>query len=643
MRQLTWLILFCTCCLYTRAQTKKIDSLRHIVYYTSGEQQKLTAILTLLEEQSSMNRDTLDIYAFEARRLAALTGDATMKSLAELAVATDYYRWGWRDSALAVIEPALKTNVVTNDATRPLYFRFMRLKALTYTGAHKYADALNTLYTLTTEAKKYNDGVTLAKNTNSIGTVEMMRKNPVQALKWSFMALAQCQPTEAYDDALANIYSTIGATYGDLQKWDSATYYNLKAIAKFKQREDLFYLALALQRQADIYINAKDVKQAGLILDDLAETNRRTNETGEYLKDNLSFINYYILSGQYDKAIDICNKHLPSGKPGEKQSNSASNLRLPYYEALAHIYKAKGDAANYAATLEKLLTAKDSFYISNSAQALAEVQTKFEVQKKEATIAQQKLDLVTKDYKFYTFAIVVVLGSVIAWLVFYQYKRRQRMHLALMHQEEKILAEVAVAVAEESERRRIAANLHDSLGAYAASITNSVARLKENYGEDLLQNVDENAQNIVKQLADTIWVLNKNVVPVTGIGDRFKRYLQGILKNYPAITASFSENIITDPELPSVQALHLFRMMQECANNAFRHSGCTEISVHMESDTYWSVTITDNGIGFNLQLATGGNGLINLRQRAEECSWGITWHSVQAKGTTVIITNMPAT
>jgi two-component system NarL family sensor kinase len=628
-------------CYLVHAQTHKIDSLRQAVYHANGTQARLAAILVLLEEQNSMHRDTLDVYAFEARRLAANVNDAHMKSLAELAVATDYYRFGWRDSALVVIEAELKKNDASNPSSREIYFRLMRLKALAYTGAHKYADALNTLFTLTTAAKKYSDNITLAKNTNSIGTVEMMRGNTAQALKWSQLALSQCGKGPGFDDAYANIYSTLGATYDGLGQWDSATYYNLKAIEKFKQREDLFYLALALQRQADIYISGKNIKQAKLMLDDLAETNKKTNETGAYLKDNLSFINFYILSGEYDKAIEICNKHLLIGKAGaaSTQNNSSSNLRLPYYEALARIYKAKGDNNNYIAILEKLINAKDSFYTSNSAQALAEVQTKFEVQKKEATIAQQKLELVTKNYQLYTSLIVAFLGGIIAWLIFYQYRRRQRLRLKLMHAEERRLGEAAIAAAEENERKRIAANLHDSLGAYAASITASVARLKEDYSAGLLQNVDDNAQNIVKQLGDTIWVLNKNAVPLTGVGDRFKRYLQDILKNYRGVTASFSEDIITDPALPSAQALHLFRMMQECVNNALKHSGCTELQLYIESSDYWRIVITDNGSGFNTANVQQGNGLANLKQRAATNAWSIAWQPGSTNGTIVTISN----
>lgn len=650
MRRASLLIISFFCLGLLQSQTRTTDSLRRLVHTAPAGEPRLKAILALCEEQASLERDTLDHYAFIARGLALHTHDERLKSLAELAVATDYYRFGWRDSAYPVIRAALRYNTASNTATRDLYFRFMRLLALCYTGAHRYADALNTLYTTFTEAQRYGDNLVLAKTAQFTGNVETMRGKPNEGLKWCYQALSYCKNDPAYEDVQANIYSTMGAAYGALGRRDSASYFNLRAIGQFRQQQNLFNLAISLQRQADIYIAEKNIPAAAAILDSLKATNTRTHEDGAYLRDNLSFINFYILSGQYAKAIAMCNEHLVDGSQydapvanGSNHTNSTANLRIPYYEVLARCYKEKGDNALYAATLEKLLRARDSFYTSNSAEALAEVQTKFEVQKKEATIAQQKLDLVTKNYQLYGSLMLAGLGVIIAWLLFVLFRRRQRQQLTQLQEEEKRLAEAAVTSAEESERRRIAANLHDSLGAYAASISASVTNLKDHYSPQLLQNIDENAQNMVKQLGDTIWVLNKTAVSLTAIGDRFKRYLQDILKNYPAITASFSEDMATDPELPSAQALHLFRMMQECTNNACRHSDCTDILIRLHAaDGAWQVSIADNGRGFDTDRAHAGNGLGNLRGRAAQCGWQLAWAPAEGGGTIVTISNMKA-
>jgi signal transduction histidine kinase len=114
----------------------------------------------------------------------------------------------------------------------------------------------------------------------------------------------------------------------------------------------------------------------------------------------------------------------------------------------------------------KIADIKDSVYQQNSAEAMSELKTKYEVQKKENTIILQQLDLVKKDYLLYSSVLLFILAAVIIYFVFRNYKRRQKQK-----------ATAAVALAEESERKRLAADLHDNLGAYAASIASNVSRL----------------------------------------------------------------------------------------------------------------------------------------------------------------------
>ena len=92
-----------SCMCIATAQTRTIDSLLALVYQAKNEPQQLAAILRLCDEYQSMNRDTLDHYSFKALELSRRAGDKRMAFLAAIAVADDYYRWGWVDSALASI------------------------------------------------------------------------------------------------------------------------------------------------------------------------------------------------------------------------------------------------------------------------------------------------------------------------------------------------------------------------------------------------------------------------------------------------------------------------------------------------------------------------------------------------------------
>lgn len=215
------------------------------------------------------------------------------------------------------------------------------------------------------------------------------------------------------------------------------------------------------------------------------------------------------------------------------------------------------------------------------------------------------------------------------------------MKLALL--EERRLSERAVSAAQEKERKRIAADLHDNLGAYAASISSNVDYIsnihkdeRENMAYEALKT---NSQAIVAQLNDTIWVLTREVLALTAISDRLKVFLQRLNSSYPNVQMDVLENINNDCQLAPMQAFHLFKILQEAVINSLKHSRCNLVIITIESKQSWRITIADNGIGFtsHKKIITGGNGLYNMQNRSTEAGWLIHWEANYPVGTKVII------
>ena len=298
------------------------------------------------------------------------------------------------------------------------------------------------------------------------------------------------------------------------------------------------------------------------------------------------------------------------------------------------------NTVKYGETLLKIIDVKDSVFTRNSEEALAEIQTKYEVQKKENLIIRQKLDLTQKNYLFYGLLLLSVFTALVTWLLFNGYRKRERIKLKQLQEEERRMTAEAIKAAEENERKRIAADLHDSLGAYAASIAanldDMVATGMDNRAAAVMQQLRNNSRAIVSQLNDTIWVLKKDSLPLTAISDRLKIFIQRIQSSYPGIRMDVVEHISIDHLLPPLQAFHLFQILQEAINNAVRHSGCTEVKIYIESDPYWQIIVEDNGKGMPEAGSNGqGNGLHNMKSRAEESGWQIRWKNGQ--GTQVIV------
>lgn len=633
-----------------RAQTRIIDSLKRQVWTQSTEQGKLKAILQLCEESRSLHRDTLEYYANYARRLAARVGGQRDRILAELAIANMNYRWGWIDTALAIIDPVIKNLRTEDNNVRDLKFKLERQKALYLGGQLRYSDALTVLYKLVNEAEKYRDTLTIGANINTIGSVALQRSAPRIALIWLQRALIYNTHDLRYEPVLAAIYTNMADAYLQLEKFDSAEYYIRKGVGLFSKEQNLSNLAHALQRQSLIYIRKKDFDKAEAVLRQMIEVRRQTNDGAMWLDDNLTLVDFYLETGQADRAIELCQRALLRGNVADSSQLAGRifannvNLRLDYYQALARAYKYAGRDSLYQETLERIISAKDSFYLANSAQAIAEVQTKYEVQKKENLIIQQKLDLTRKNNLFYLTVAAVVFVAVVALILFESYRRREKLKVRLMLDKEKDMAQKAVATAEENERKRIAADLHDNLGAYAASIASNLDVIHTEGRDDqeiiALHELHNNSRAIVSQLGDTIWALNKEALTLTAISDRLKILVKRIAPSYPQIEIEVAENVVQDTGLPPTQAFHLYQMVQEALVNAVKHSGGNRVQIHIEAADSWQIIITDNGRGIrtgNSKLTGGGNGMGNMRYRAAAAGWVVNWTTAVPTGTIVLI------
>jgi signal transduction histidine kinase len=83
---------------------------------------------------------------------------------------------------------------------------------------------------------------------------------------------------------------------------------------------------------------------------------------------------------------------------------------------------------------------------------------------------------------------------------------------------------------------------------------------------------------------------------------------------------------------------NIFYAIQEAIHNAVKHGACSEIiftiKIHRQD---LEITITDNGKGFeNTKTGSGGNGLLNMKKRAEDLGGTFEIQSSPGDGTKVL-------
>jgi signal transduction histidine kinase len=623
--------------LYTAGQTPVIERLKKSILQAGSEPEKLRAILTLCDQGYTLHSDTLMLYAEKAKQLAL-----DQHNLHDEVEAMYYYSYaltnkGQIDSSLNVANRCLEIlDAKVNDPV--LQVKLLNQKGRCYMRKNQYRDAIDMGYQVISGAEKSRDTLLQMMGKTLVGWAYLEMGQQREALSWHLRAF-ETTKNQLLLEKYSILFANLSINYRNLGKPDSAFYFINRAVSYSRKHQNLFALSNSLAIQAQLYVRSGEARQAEEMLKEAVEIRKLIGDPFYIVSDMSQLGLYYAHNGQPEKGIAICNEGIAIA------NEYKIDTKLFFlYSTLAENYKVAGDHAKHAETLSKIISLKDSVYEKNSAVALAEMQTKYELQKKENTNIQLELNLTRKNYLFYGSILLSALTALSAYLIFKNYRRKEKMKMELALAEEKMQAEKGISEAEEKERKRIAADLHDNLGAYAASIASNLDSISfANDNPDNLiaiQELRNNSQAIVSQLNDTIWALKKETLSLTAISDRIKIFVQRIQPSYPEVMIDIRENIMNDFRLQPIQAFHLFRIVQEAINNALRHSGCKQIFVDIMANRSWYVSIQDDGRGMQngkVRTHKTGNGLSNMEARAFESGWEIRWKADPGNGTKVII------
>lgn len=646
-RKLVWLffVLLILQATDLHAQTKRGDSLNRYIHTATTAEDKLRAIIAYTDEYFNINHDSLSKYATEAIQLAATLENNVLKSHAQLILANDYIQWGWTDSAFAIAENEIPKCDVHNKDYRGLYFKFSIIKSVALGSEGRMEECLDNLYKLMPYAEQYNDTLHLTLICNTISFIASARNEIQEGIKWNDKALHYGQ--NLAPGRIGSVYVTRAGLYNKSGSPDSALYFLEKGIDLCTKGEFIDRLVSAYRLQSDILIDKGRYEDAEKALMNMINTRKELHQQeGFVVDDNIQIADFYANTGQLQKAIDLCRKFLVSGelkkekKEGSIAMNNDAATRLAYYVPLAGYLKQSGDTKGYTDALENIIALKDSVAAMNNTEAIAEMQAKYDVQEKEKTILEQELQLTRRNTLLYGSIGFIVMACVIGLLVFRNQRRAQQEKLRIAVEEEKSMAAQSILEAEEKERKRIAADLHDNIGAYATAIRDDVDKITGKSDEAThlhLDHLRQHSQEIINSLRDTIWVLNKENITITGISDRFKNYTGKLQPSYPGININITEKIEDDIVIPSRKALNIFRIMQEAVHNALKHSNAKNIQISVHSNEHINITITDDGSGIDELAGNNGNGMINMKARAVEAGMALTVRSEKNKGTEIIL------
>lgn len=242
-----------------------------------------------------------------------------------------------------------------------------------------------------------------------------------------------------------------------------------------------------------------------------------------------------------------------------------------------------------------------------------------------------------------TVGMLVLAGAIILFVVFYQKKMIQeqlkRQQMELDYQQK--MMEAALE-SQENERKRVAADLHDSIGAMLSTIRVGITTLARQMNNP--QSLDQPKQ-MLDDTISSVRRISRDLMPSTLEKFGFAQAVKEMCEQFQATALMpivCHEHGDIRP-MSKNRELILFRVVQELINNALKHSQATEITVNVWGDDEITLAVEDNGIGFSPEefktpTASGrGLGLFNIENRVRVLGAKMEFEKNRTKGSKTIV------
>ncbi len=241
-----------------------------------------------------------------------------------------------------------------------------------------------------------------------------------------------------------------------------------------------------------------------------------------------------------------------------------------------------------------------------------------------------------------TSVVVVLIAGLFFFVIVYQRKMIKN-QVALRRLEDERQQELLKAVisAQESERKRLAEDLHDSVGQVLSAIKlklHKIDRLSEGQNA-MLAETRQLTDECIQEIRNIIHNVLPPVLTDFGLVDALEALCTKMDTNTP-IQVTFTRKL-TNERFASAVELTLYRIAQELFGNAVKHSEASTIHVELARNGQTLImSFRDNGIGFNIDSVKHGFGIKNLRSRVQLINGKIDIYSKPLSGTITTI-NVP--
>lgn len=451
--------------------------------------------------------------------------------------------------------------------------------------------------------------------------------------------------TEQREYLMGIFYGYLGTCYQKTARFDSAFYYLKKSVNGLKNETDTIAQANAIAFLGDAYLECSKPDSAGMCFDAALKLYTRL--------DNGPLANLMRIKSYYSRTLSG-NGNNAALLSGLEQAEEQLGIYRTNYDALLDAFDYLGktyeNLGNYKKSLAYIKRA-DSLTRKNLGREehliIVEFEKSYETLKREKQINDlqnlnriSELELQSKslELKRNTFLMLLIAALLIGFVVF----------LVLYYRKKRALMKTAHAYnlqqQKQQERMRISKDLHDDIGSGLNKIYFLGEMILKDAGKNesaiqLAEKMKGTSKRLISNMRDLIWVLDEENQQIETLIARIREYSYDYLEDRD-IVLNFSSTIDSASSLGSIETVRtIISVIKELLSNILKHSEATKVTMEFtgSGDTLLMV-ITDNGKGYEEEHVKYGNGIKNIRMRAQEIGAGLIIETKPNIGTRISLT-----
>jgi signal transduction histidine kinase len=605
-----------------------------------------------------------------------------------------FFNAGLFDSAFRYAQQAIATAKKINDS-RGLVKAYYGM-GLTCTNLFKYDSAAKYISLAETAALASKDSFLLANCYNTMSMMQRYQTAYNSSLTYAFQsaAIAERSADSALIKLLPKIYYNIySALYGENQ-FEKAIDYGIKALRFTNYPDELRYRILLHSGISDAGINLNNPTNARPFLDTAVALCSHFDNIVLKMLVATSEGMYYDKTGNYQKALasyHLSYQYADSNNNRYLQAEAADNLAILYfktkklieakqyateanqialqlnhlkvaastYNTLTKIAASEGDYKSALQYAEKFKLFADSATNEATQKTTLSLESKYQSQKKEKEIANLKIHNAEEELQSVKRNRLLLIGGISAAAIMVllgllyrnsnnkkimaeKEQRLQMDHIKFLEGQQQVITMQSMVEGQETERARIAKDLHDGLGGIFSTIKMYLSTLQHEQEQLKTNTLFGKSYELIDTASDEIRRIAYNMMPEVLVKLGLIPAVQDMCSDISAgkkIQVKLQYYGI-EKRLPANTEIMLYRIVQELLNNIIKHAKATEAIVQFNlDDGRLMVTVEDNGIGFN---PTGiddkkHSGLEIIKSRVSYLHGKVTIDAQEHVGTTVVM------